>query len=276
MTFNEFVKAYTGKKLDFDNHYGGQCVDLFRFYVHEVLDKPQPKPVVGAADFWTNYDIDPNLKNNFEKILNTPVNVPKAGDVMIWSKKAGGGFGHVGVFIEGDVNRFKSFDQNWRALNVSEPTEHNYTNVLGWLRPREETMSDLLTYLGVTTDSEAKLKLNEHLGEDNGKCNWGMTGDKGGYLGSERQKNKTLTEQNSVLLAQNNSHVTELTAQLAVNAQLEQDIENLKAYVKQLEEQLADSEATDPGTDPAGWVKNGLTKEEVVDGTKWITNYKRA
>ena len=255
MTLQQFITKYNGKKVDWDNAYGGQCVDLFRFYVHEVLNLPQPKPVVGAADFWTNYDIDQNLKNNFEKILNTPVNVPKAGDVMIWSKKAGGGFGHVGVFIEGDVNRFKSFDQNWRALNVSEPTEHNYTNVLGWLRPREETMSDLLTYLGVATDSEAKLKLNEHLGEDNGKCNWGMTGDKGGYLGSERAKNANLQLEVIKLKDANAGLVAE-------NAQLKQDLE--------------DSEAQDPGIDPVGWVKNGLTVEVLTGNTKTITNYKRA
>lgn len=255
MTLDQFITKYNGKKVDWDNAYGGQCVDLFRFYVHEVLNLPQPKPVVGAADFFTNYDIDPNLKNNFEKILNTPVNVPKAGDVMIWSKKAGGGFGHVGVFIEGDVNRFKSFDQNWRALNVSEPTEHNYTNVLGWLRPREETMSDLLTYLGVTNDTEAKTKLKEHLGEDNGKCNWGMTGDKGGYLGSERKKNNELT-------AENQSHKTEISALQAENAQLKQD--------------LTDCKTQKPDTDPVGWVKNGLTVEVLTGNTKTITNYKRA
>jgi len=256
MTLNTFITKYNGKKLDWDNAYGGQCVDLFRFYVHEVLDKPQPKPVVGAADFWTNYDIDPNLKNNFEKILNTPVNVPKKGDVMIWSKKAGGGFGHVGMFIEGDVNRFKSFDQNWRALNVSEPTEHNYTNVLGWLRPKEgNNMSDLHAYLGVTTDSEAKNKLKEHLGEKDAKCNWGMTGDKGGYLGSERKKNDQLTDENL-------SHETEISALQAENAQLRQD--------------LIDCEASAPEVDPAKWLENGLMIEVTEGNKKTTTNYERA
>lgn len=79
MTFDQFITKWNGKKADFDNAYGGQCVDLFRFYVQEVLEQPQPKPVIGAADFWTNYDIDPNLKNYFEKVINTPVNVPKNG-----------------------------------------------------------------------------------------------------------------------------------------------------------------------------------------------------
>jgi len=64
------------------------------------------------------------------------------------------------------------------------------------------------------------------------------------------------------LNAQNNSHINEITALQKENAQLRQDLE--------------DCESHEPDTDPAGWVKNGLTKEEVVGGTKWITNYKRA
>lgn len=135
MTFDQFISKYSGKKLDWDKAYQGQCVDLFRFYVHEVLDLPQPRGVVGAADFWTNYESDPILKNNFTQIKNTPDFIPQKGDVMIWNKKAGGGFGHIAVVIEADINSFTSFDQNWRALNVSEPTKHDYKNVYGVLRP---------------------------------------------------------------------------------------------------------------------------------------------
>lgn len=144
MTTQEFIEKYTGKKLDWDKAYGGQCVDLFRFYIHEVMTTQQPKGVVGAADFWTGYDSDPILKDNFTKIANTPDGVPQEGDVIIWNKKAGGGFGHIAVFIKGNANTFTSFDQNWRALNVCEPTEHNYTNVYGWLRPKESSMGNEL------------------------------------------------------------------------------------------------------------------------------------
>lgn len=144
MTTQDFIAKYTGKKLDWDKAHGGQCVDLFRFYVNEVLKLSQPKGVVGAADFWTGYDSDPILKDNFIKIANTPDGVPQEGDVMIWNKKAGGGFGHIAVFIKGNSNAFTSFDQNWRAINVCEPTEHNYTNVYGWLRPKESSMGNEL------------------------------------------------------------------------------------------------------------------------------------
>ncbi len=135
MTIDQFITKYEGKKVDWDGAYGGQCVDLFRQYLNDVLNFPQPRGVVGAADFWTNYDSDPNLKNNFQKIANSPTGVPAKGDVMVWNKKAGGGFGHIAIFLEGNVNLFTSLDQNWPTLSKVTKTVHNYTNVLGWLRP---------------------------------------------------------------------------------------------------------------------------------------------
>ena len=141
LTLDQFIAKYSGGKIDYDGAYGGQCVDLFRKYNQEVLGINQPKGVVGAADFWTNYETDPNLYNNFEKIPNTPDLIFKKGDVPIWNKKAGGGFGHVAVVSDdkGTKSSFNSFDQNWRALNICEVTEHNYTNVSGVLRPKKSS-----------------------------------------------------------------------------------------------------------------------------------------
>lgn len=136
MTFNEFISKYLGKKVDFDNVYGGQCVDLFRQYVLEVLEFPQPAPVVGARVLWENYSLDKQLYTYYDRIPNTPFGVPQKGDVVIWNEKAGGGYGHVSMFIEGDVFSFKSFDQNWPTLDVCTITDHSYKNVYGWLRPK--------------------------------------------------------------------------------------------------------------------------------------------
>lgn len=137
LRLDDFIRLHAGKKLDWDNAYNGQCVDLFRFYLHDVLDFPQPRAVTGAADFWTNYTSDPVLKDNFTKIPNTPDFIPQKGDVMIWNKRAGGGFGHIAVVADNQAttSTFTSFDQNWRALNVCELTTHDYKNVYGVLRP---------------------------------------------------------------------------------------------------------------------------------------------
>ena len=136
MIFDQFITKWLGKKADWDNAYGGQCVDLFRFYINEVLGKSQPKGVTGAADFWTAFDSDPNLNKTFDKITNTPTGVPQKGDCVIWNKKAGGGFGHVAIFIEGTTNSFTSLDQNWPTLSKVTKTKHDYINVLGWFRPK--------------------------------------------------------------------------------------------------------------------------------------------
>jgi len=142
ITLKEFVDKWLGKKADFDGAYAGQCVDLFRFYLKEVLDITQPKSVVGAADFWSNYETDPNLNQNFTKIKNTPEFVPEKGDVVIWTRRTGSGYGHIAIFLSGDVNKFVSLDQNWPTLSKVTKTEHNYTNVYGVLRPNKQASGE--------------------------------------------------------------------------------------------------------------------------------------
>lgn len=249
MTLNTFITKYNGKKVEYHSYSSGalyQCVDLANQYITEVLGLPA---IIGtnAQDFPTKRG------QNYDWILNTPTGVPSPGDLVIF--KSPDNVGHISIFIEGDANSFKSFDQNYPSGSPSKIVTHNYNNVIGWMHPRKETMSDLLTYLGVTNDTEAKTKLNEHLGEVNGKCNWGMTGDKGGYLGSERKKNEQLTDENL-------SHETEISALRAENAQLRQD--------------LIDCEASAPEVDPAKWLENGLMIEVTEGNKKTTTNYQRA
>jgi hypothetical protein len=141
MTFNDFINKYLGKKVDYDGAYAGQCVDLFRQYNKDVLGlKVQPKGVSGAKDFWYGYDNDPVLKANFKKIPNSPTGVPAYGDVIIWDKWSTNPYGHIAIFIRGDVNKFTSLDQNFPTLSKVTETEHSYTNpkVLGWLRPTSD------------------------------------------------------------------------------------------------------------------------------------------
>ena len=142
MTLTEFVKKYLGKKIDFDGYYGGQCVDLYRQYVKEVLEFPQSPGVGGAAEIWDSAD-----PGYYDFINNEPTAIPRIGDIVIWNRKAGGGFGHVAVFLEGTVDWFKSFDQNWPTLDKCTITTHNYTNVIGWLRPKENMNEEQLKML---------------------------------------------------------------------------------------------------------------------------------
>lgn len=138
MTFDDFIQKYLGKKVDWDGAYGGQCVDLFRQYLHDVLAQPQPRGVQGAADFWTNYESDSNLHTYFDKVPNTPTGVPKKGDIVLWNKNEGGGFGHVSIFIEGNTMNFTTLDQNWPTLDKVTKTDHIYRNVLGWFTLKKD------------------------------------------------------------------------------------------------------------------------------------------
>ncbi len=88
----------------------------------DVLGFKQSPGVGGATEIW--YSADPDL---YEFIINSLLAVPEKGDIIIWDRNAGGGFGHVSIYIEGDVNSFVSLDQNWPTLSVVTKTKHNYT-----------------------------------------------------------------------------------------------------------------------------------------------------
>lgn len=139
MTLDEFIEKYLGQPVDFDGVWGGQCVDLYRFYLRDVLSFPQSVPVGGAAEIW-----DTASAEYFDCILNDPQAVPQKGDIVIWDRNAGGGFGHVAIFLEGDVNGFTSLDENWPTLSKVTKTKHNYKNVIGWLRPHIQSASALM------------------------------------------------------------------------------------------------------------------------------------
>jgi len=136
MYLNDFFNKYNNEKVDYDGAYGGQCVDLFRYFNKEVLGIAQPKGVNGAKDFWNNYDKDANLFNNFDRIKNTPTFVPQLGDVAIWGN---GTYGHIAICTgKGDVKTFESFDQNYPTGSACHYQTHNYSGFLGVFRPKAQ------------------------------------------------------------------------------------------------------------------------------------------
>ena len=131
MTFAEFIKRFTGVGVDWDGFYGAQCVDLVRLYLHEVWDKPQFPSVVGAKDI---YD---KIGSDYERTDYSQGRVPQYGDVVVWDGRLGGGYGHVGIFVEGNKDNFRSFDQNWPTGSPSSVVNHpSYYAVRGWFKPK--------------------------------------------------------------------------------------------------------------------------------------------
>jgi len=135
MTLNEFIKKWTGKKLEVTGSPGAlnQCVDLVNGYIRDVLGLPVIK--------WTNAIFFPEVVGDeYEWIQNTPTGIPLKGDIMIFDI---GKYGHISVFIDGNVNSFNSFDQNWPVGTGCHIQKHNYNNVVGWLRPKGGNMDAL-------------------------------------------------------------------------------------------------------------------------------------
>lgn len=158
-----FFLEYLARELNFDGKYGNQCVDLYRFYL-KYLGLKQSPGVTGAADIWNNY-----RQEDFDRIIYAPGVIPEKGDVAIWSKSAGAGFGHVAIVARPGQNDFISMDINFPVEGYTDGNgnfigtgkshyqTHSFKNVLGFLRLK--TTSDILNPGGNTMikveDSEA-------------------------------------------------------------------------------------------------------------------------
>jgi hypothetical protein len=134
MTLQEFITKYKNKTVDFDGAYGGQCVDLFNKYLVDVLGITNPIQQFPVASAYQIYGYAKN-NSSFVCIPNDPTAVPQAGDIIIWNQGVGS-HGHVGIFVEGDVMSFRSFEQNWNGIQKCVIVNHPYDHVTGWLRPK--------------------------------------------------------------------------------------------------------------------------------------------
>lgn len=142
MTHGQFITANMGRYVDYDKRYGNQCVDLMRQYIKDVegIDPYQAVPAGATAK-----TIFQNFSGNkyYQKILNSPSNVPKKGDLVFWGyyPSVTGWAGHVGVFDSGDLYSVVVFNQNYptgsscqlRKFGTSK-LFHGYRGVMGWLR----------------------------------------------------------------------------------------------------------------------------------------------
>lgn len=133
MTFDEFVKKYNGTSIDYDGTAGAQCVDLAKMYCKKVLDIKCG--AFGNAENWYNgFNNIPTLKNNFERIANTPSFVPQRGDLCIFDKTSTNKYGHICIATgTGNTSYFQSYDMNYGSKPM-QLVMHNYDTFLGVLR----------------------------------------------------------------------------------------------------------------------------------------------
>lgn len=134
MTLEKFIKKHMDKNADFDGMYGAQCVDLFRYYIKEVLEDEQPEGVEGAKDFYFNYPHSQKLKKVFDLLPTSET--PAFGDVAIFSPTSTNPYGHIAIvtdFFDGIV---ETFGQNGLSKHATCKKElWSSLLVLGYLRP---------------------------------------------------------------------------------------------------------------------------------------------
>jgi hypothetical protein len=159
MTIQEFFNKYNYKPINWDNALGFQCMDLYHQYVQEVLPGYPHPSAKGAA--WL---IGALPESHYKWINNGLFDVPQLGDILLWGTKAGGGYGHVAVYKEGNVLNFTSFDQNWPVGSYCHFQSHNYFGDLkGWYRPKPTKNWDVVvdrmkTALNTGGNSESRAK----------------------------------------------------------------------------------------------------------------------
>lgn len=112
-----------------------QCMDLAYAWLDFLGITRDAIRSYYAYQIWTEAN-DAGVKF-FEFIPNTPSGIPPAGAVVVFSNKVGIA-GHVSLATgDGDLNLFKSFDQNWGTNKLCRLVDHKYDYVLGWLVVRE-------------------------------------------------------------------------------------------------------------------------------------------
>lgn len=131
MTFSQFLNEYNGKRnVGNTTQNKGECVGLVAVWVD----------VLGLSHIWGHaMDLFANADEKFfTKILNTIDALPEAGDIVVFSKKYNGTFGHTGIATKtGEQTTFECFQQNDPLGSNCHLKTYKYDNVIGWLRPTQ-------------------------------------------------------------------------------------------------------------------------------------------
>lgn len=160
MTLQQFLEKWNGEPCEVAGSANAknQCVDLANAYLRDVCNH--------SIIEWTNACDFPSKIKDMEWIPNDEeTDLPKEGDIIIWNSNVGSGAGHIAIFLDGTTSKFNSFDQNWPLYSPCHVQSHNYTNVIGWLRPiinsnTDMTLTDeqkrILDFIGTRTEGDVR------------------------------------------------------------------------------------------------------------------------
>lgn len=145
MNLQEFIDKYNNQYVEVGGSANAmyQCVDLAN---RLIIDVYGDEPLFGtnAKDFWTK------MPSEYARI--TPDSPPKAGDIVIWSI---GTVGHIAIATGNNSNgKFQSFDQNYPVGSKSHLVNHDYKNLIGYLRKDEMTKEDIVKLIYKATQGK--------------------------------------------------------------------------------------------------------------------------
>ncbi|MCE3021374.1 CHAP and LysM peptidoglycan-binding domain-containing protein [Staphylococcus pasteuri] len=134
----DYLKTLENKGWDFDGSYGWQCFDLVNVYWNHLYGHGLKG--YGAKDIpYAN-----NFNGEAKIYHNTPSFKAEPGDIVVFSGRYGGGFGHTAIVLNGDYDgklmKFQSLDQNWnlggwRKTEVAHKVVHDYDYDMIFIRP---------------------------------------------------------------------------------------------------------------------------------------------
>ena len=142
-----------------------QCMDLVYNWVFALSF---PKATIKHLYAYQAYTEASDLTRQFFDVIpNTPEGIPEAGDIVVWNKTSTNIAGHIGIATgEGTTSKFSVFEQNNPLGTNAHVQERNYTNVLGWLRPknmsvdsRPQWLVTLLQEKGLTIKNESEIRI---------------------------------------------------------------------------------------------------------------------
>lgn len=125
----DLINQHNGVKFGVTGPDYGQCTA-----VAHAWEQMCGEPIVygNAVDTFANAN-----PANFDKVANTPTNVPPVGAILVWNSTWGGGYGHTAVVSRpANANTFWCFEQNDGDGGLPHEAEHNYNGITGWFIPR--------------------------------------------------------------------------------------------------------------------------------------------
>lgn len=147
--YSEFENTWKDKYIHVLSPTSTECFDVTAGWTNllgipHYPGNPSPFPYDSAYKIWTEFGSF--QEEYFERIISTMDNrPPQVGDIVVWDSGYGGGYGHTGVAKGGGSSgNFQCFVQNDPTGHVCYEKDYNYSNVYGWLRPRDQGSSYIL------------------------------------------------------------------------------------------------------------------------------------